>query len=189
MDITPDIIKACKRDDRKAIQKLYEYCFKKLMPVCYRYHKNDEDARSSLNLGFMKILRGFETVEETVNFDAWSKRIMVNTLIDEYRKTKNYTGHINSKENEWELDNQAEPTQNEAESGLGYENLMKLVNELPTINGKVFNLYVIDGYNHREIGELLGISEGTSKWHLSTARKLLRDKLELIENENKRLVI
>lgn len=189
MDITPEIIKACKRDDRKAIKALYEHCFKTLMPVCCRYHKNEEDARASLNIGFMKILKGFETVEETVNFAAWSKRVMVNTLIDEYRKIKNYNGHIVTKENDWELDNQAEVTENEAESELAYGSILMLINELPVVNGKVFKLYVIEGYNHKEIGELLGFSEGTSKWHLSTARKLLRDKLELIENKNKRLVI
>ena len=79
MDVTPDILNACKRDDRRAIQFLYEHCFKKLMPICFRYHKNEEDARSSLNIGFMKILKGIETVGEDVNFPAWSKRIMVNT--------------------------------------------------------------------------------------------------------------
>jgi len=60
---------------------------------------------------------------------------------------------------------------------------------LPVISGRVFNLYVIDGYNHKEIGELLGMSEGTSKWHLSTARKLLREKLEKMENQHQRMVI
>ena len=66
---------------------------------------------------------------------------------------------------------------------------MNLVKELPEVSGRVFNLYVIDGYNHKEIGDLLGISEGTSKWNLSTARKLLRDKLEKIENQHQRMVI
>lgn len=189
MDITSEILQACVRDDRRAIRSLYEHCFKKLMPVCFRYHNNEEDARSSLNIGFMKILKGLETVEEGVNFAAWSKRIMVNTLIDEYRKRKNYNGHIAAKETERELDILGGYTDNDAESELGYAGLMQLVNELPEISGKVFNLYVIDGFNHKEIGDLLGISEGTSKWHLSTARKQLRDKIERIENRNQRMVI
>lgn len=189
MDITPDILNACKRDDRKTIELLYQYCFKKLMPVCYRYHKNEEDARSSLNIGFMKILKGLESVDESVNFIAWSKRVMVNTLIDEYRKRKNYDEHVLAKETERELDVHASDTSNTAESDLGYESLMNLVKELPEISGRVFNLYVIDGYNHKEIGDLIGISEGTSKWHLSTARKMLREKLEKIENQHQRMVI
>lgn len=190
MDITSDILEACKRDDRKSIQFLYEFCFKKLMPVCFRYHNNEEDARSSLNIGFMKILKGLETLDnEKVNFNAWSKRVMVNTLIDEYRKKKNYTNHISAKETERELDSVSSATVNEAESDMGYENLMKLVRQLPEISGRVFNLYVIDGYNHKEIGDMLGISEGTSKWHLSTARKVLREKLEKMENQIQRMVV
>jgi RNA polymerase sigma factor (sigma-70 family) len=159
------------------------------MPVCYRYHNNEEDARSSLNLGFMKILKGLESVDEDLNFPAWSKRIIVNTLIDEYRKKRNYNSRVSSKETEWELDVEATPEANEAESNFGYESLLKLITELPEVSQKVFNLYVIEGYNHKEIGELLGISEGTSKWHLSTARKVLRDKLEKIEMNQQRLVI
>lgn len=188
-DITAELLKACVEDDRKAIKYLYEHCFRKLMPVCYRYHNNEEDARSSLNIGFMKILKGLESIDEKVNFAAWSKRIMINTLIDEYRKKKNYQNHVSSKETERELDVEAGPSDNEAESDLGYQNLLTLIAQLPEISGRVFNLYVIDGYNHKEIGELLGMSEGTSKWHLSTARKLLREKLEKIENQHQRMVI
>jgi RNA polymerase sigma-70 factor (ECF subfamily) len=159
------------------------------MPVCSRYHNNEEDARSSLNVGFMKILKGLDTIDSKVNFAAWSKRIMINTLIDEYRKKKNYRNHIASKETERELDVELSLSVNEAESDLGYQNLLTLIAQLPVISGRVFNLYVIDGYNHKEIGELLGMSEGTSKWHLSTARKLLREKLEKMENQHQRMVI
>lgn len=190
MQITPEILKACLRDDRKAIKQLYEYCFKLLMPICYRYHSHEEDARASLNIGFMKILGGIEgLVKEEMNFNAWSKRVMTNTLIDEYRKNKKHLSHIATKETERELDFHADSTCNEAEGSMGYDNIMKLVDELPSSTAKVFNLYVIDGYSHKEIGELLDMSEGTSKWHLSTARKLLREKLELIEQQTQKMVI
>lgn len=189
MDITPEILKKCAGDDRKAIQMLYEYCFKLLMPVCKRYHNNEEDARSSFNLGFIKLLKSLQTVDLNVNIGGWAKRIMVNTLIDEYRKSKNYSSHVTGKESEWELEIQGTSNENEGESNLGYEMILKLVKELPEITAKVFNLYVIDGYAHKEIADLLEMSEGTSKWHLSTARKLLREKLENIENSNKRMVV
>lgn len=187
--ISPELLKSCLQDNRKAIEMLYEYCFRVFMPVCYRYHNNEEDARSSLNLGFMKILKGLETVDEDLNFNAWSKRIIVNTLIDEYRKKKNYNSRVSTKETERELDFESVHESNEAESNFGYESLLKLITELPEVSQKVFNLYVIEGFNHKEIGELLGISEGTSKWHLSTARKVLREKLEKIEMNQQRLVI
>lgn len=189
MDITPEILKSCKNDDRKTINLLYEYCYGILMPVCFRYNKNEEDARASLNNGFLKILKGLQKIEGDINFNAWSKRIMVNSLIDEYRKNKKYNTQISRSDDERELDYYSVGDTNEAESNLGYENIMMLVKELPTSTGTVFNLYVVDGYSHREIAEQLNMSEGTSKWHLSTARKMLREKLDRLENQNQRLVI
>jgi RNA polymerase sigma-70 factor (ECF subfamily) len=189
MDVTEEILQGCKCDDRKAINKLYEYCFHLLMPVCFRYNNNEEDARASYNNGFMKVLKGLKTVEGEINFNAWAKRIMVNTLIDEYRKNKKYTSRIAKSDNERELDYHSTGTQNDAESNLGCDNIMGLVKELPQTTAAVFNLYVIEGYSHKEIGVKLEMSEGTSKWHLSTARKLLREKLELLEQRNKRLVV
>ena len=189
MDITSEIIKSCNRDDRKTINLMYEYCFGLLMPVCFRYNKNEEDARAAYNNGFLKILKGLKGVDEGINFNAWAKRIMVNSLIDEYRKNKKYNTQITKSDNERELDFYSKGQDNDAESNLGYENIMMLVKELPGTTAKVFNLYVIEGYSHREIGELLEMSEGTSKWHLSTARKALREKLERLENQNQRMVI
>ncbi len=190
MQITQEILKACLRDDRKAIKQLYEYCFKLLMPVCYRYHSHNEEARSSLNIGFMKILAGLENIiHDDLKFNAWAKRVMTNTLIDEYRKQKNYLSHIHTKETEKELDFHADFTSNEAENSMGYENIMKLITELPSSTGRVFTFYIIEGYSHKEIAELMNMSEGTSKWHLSTARKLLREKLELLEQKNHKMVV
>lgn len=189
MDITPEIIKSCTRGDRKAINLLYEYGFKILMPVCFRYNNNEEDARASFNAGFIKVLKGLEKVDGDINFNAWAKRIMVNSLIDEYRKNKKYNARITRSDNEAELDYYSKGHCNEAESNLGYENIMMLVKELPAASAHVFNLYVIEGYSHREIGEKMEMSEGTSKWHLSTARKLLREKLDKLENQNQRMVI
>lgn len=190
MHIDSNILKACANNDRRAQKQLYEYCFEFLMPVCLRYHTNEEDARSSLNLAFLKIIKSLGEVElGSLNFTAWSKRITTNTLIDEYRKSKNHTTHYITKETERELDVLGGNTQNDAESDFGCEAIFKLLKQIPEISAKVFNLYVIDGYNHKEISDLLNMSEGTSKWHLSTARKLLREKLEKIESKQKKLVI
>ena len=189
VEVTAEIVKACLRDDRRAIKSLYMYCFKQLMPVCFRYHHNEEDARAALNMGFMKILKGLETIEGEFNFNAWSKRIMINSLIDEYRRNKKHSEHLHYRETERELELNVDSVVNSADSNFGCDAIMKMVDDLPPISAKVFNLYVIDGYNHKEIGELLSISEGTSKWHLSTARKILRDKLEKIETVYKKMVI
>lgn len=189
MEITPEFLQSCARGDRKAINALYEYCFHMLMPICFRYNKNEEDARAAYNFGFIKLLSGIEKLEEEVNFTAWSKRIMINSLIDEYRKNKKYNDRVTRSDNERELDYFSNGVENDAQSNLGCENIMMLIRQLPATTAEVFNLYVIDGYSHKEIGELLDMSEGTSKWHLSTARKMLREKLEILENKTKKLVI
>lgn len=184
MQITLEVLKACAEQDRKAQKQLYEYCFRSLMPVCLRYHNNEEDARSSLNISFLKIINGLESMDlKELNFNAWAKRITTNTLIDEYRKSKKHLSHYQGKETERELDIHAEIIQNDAESEFGCEFILKLLTQIPDASAKVFGLYVIDGYSHKEIGELLDMSEGTSKWHLSTARKLLREKLEKMNTQ------
>lgn len=189
VEVTPILIQSCREDDRKAINTLYEYCFHLLMPVCFRYNKNEEDARAAYNTGFIKILKGLEKLEGEVNYNAWFRRIMVNSLIDEYRKNKKYNERVTRSDDERELDFFSVGTKNDAESNLGCENIMAMIKELPETTATVFNMYVIDGYSHKEIGEILGMSDGTSKWHLSTARKMLREKLEKLETRTKRMVI
>lgn len=189
VEVTTELIHSCREDDRKAINALYEYCFHLLMPVCFRYNKNEEDARAAYNNGFIKILKGLEKLDGEVNYNAWFRRIMVNSLIDEYRKNKKYNDRISRSDDERELDFFSVGTQNDAESNLGCENIVAMITELPETTATVFNMYVIDGYSHKEIGEILGMSDGTSKWHLSTARKMLREKLEKLETRTKRMVI
>lgn len=180
-NITPELLAKCVKDDRKAIQVLYEICFGILMPVCFRYHNNEEDARSSFHLAFMKILKNLKDTPTQLNFIPWAKRITINTLIDEYRKQRNYSSKVTGKETDRELEVHGSHFENDGEQEIGYELILKLVAELPEVTAKVFNLFVVEGYSHKEIAEMLEMSEGTSKWHLSTGRKILREKLEAIE--------
>ncbi len=190
MKIDSEILKGCLKDDRQAMEQLYEYCFHLLMPLCFRFHKNEEDARSSFNLGFMKIIGGLDKLDmESANFNAWSKRVMNNILIDEYRKNKKHKERYTGTDSERELDYHSDNGENDAMSNMGEENIMQLIKELPDVTGQVFCLYVIDGYSHKEIGEQLNFAEGTSKWHLSQGRKLLREKLELLESRTKKQVV
>lgn len=182
MHITSEILEACVRNDRRAQKQLYEQCYRMLITVCMRYYSNAEDARFAFNNGFLKIINGLASVDlSQINFPAWSKRVMVNVLIDEYRKNKNHDTLIFAKETDRELEIHAENASNHGAETMDYEAIMGLLKTIPPISAHVFTLYVIDGYNHKEIGDLLEITEGTSKWHLSTARKHLRDRLENIE--------
>lgn len=187
MHITTEILEACVRNDRRAQKQLYEQCYRMLITVCMRYYSNTEDARFAFNNGFLKIINGLASLDlEQINFPAWSKRVMVNVLIDEYRKNKNHDSLIFAKETDRELELHAENASNDGEASMNYEAIMGLLKTIPPISAHVFTLYVIDGYNHKEIGDLLDITEGTSKWHLSTARKHLRDRLEDIEVMNEK---
>ncbi len=190
MSVDQELLKSCIKDDRKAIEQLYKHCFQSLMPICFRYHNNEEDARSSLNIGFVKIVGALKDVNlEGFNFGGWSKRIMNNTLIDEYRKKKKHNERYTSTDQEAQLDFFADSSVNQALDNFGTNSILDLIKLLPTATGQVFNFYVIDGYNHKEIGELLGFAEGTSKWHLSQAKKMLREMLENLESNNSRMVI
>lgn len=191
MQVTKQILLGSAENDRRSQKLLYEYCYRQFIRLCLRYYTNHEDARHALNNGFLKIVNGLQNVDlDELNFPAWAKRIIVNTLIDEYRKNKNHNQVIVAKETERELAFSAEKVENEGAQELSYQEVLDLLKTIPPISAHVFTLYIIDGYSHKEIGDLLEITEGTSKWHLSTARKLLRERLEMMENRHeKRFVI
>ena len=187
MHITSEILEACAKNDRRAQKQLYEHTYRALMGVCMRYYSHEEDARFAFNNGFLKIINGLAAINlEEINYAAWSKRVMVNVLIDEYRKNKNHQTFIFAKDTDRELELYATNSSNAGEESMNYQAIMQLLTTIPPISAHVFTLYVIDGYNHKEIGDLLEITEGTSKWHLSTARKQLRDRLEEIELLNEK---
>lgn len=174
MQIDPKLIKHCLKDDRKAQRQLFDLCFPVLMSVCMRYTKNEQDARSFVNSGILRILNKLDKYHPDKPFEAWIRRIMINIIIDDYRKNKKYY------KSEWQPENgqlsssQQQITLNEGEARLIEEDIYRYIRQLPGKTAAVFNLYVIDGYRHSEIAEQLDISIGTSKWHLSDARKRLK---------------
>ncbi len=174
MAINPTLIKDCARGDRKAQFQLYKSCYGLLMSVCLRYRKQENDAIEILNVGFMKILTNLDKYKEHVPFEAWSRRIMINTLIDDFRKNRKVRELIESTDFEHEKIYKDSIEYNDADLQFDADDLQNMINQLPPMSGKVFNLFAIDGYSHKEIGKMLGISDGTSKWHLSFARKKLQ---------------
>ena len=139
-----------------------------------------------MNRGFMKILDNLNKYNPQTPFEAWIRRIMINVLIDDFRKNRKvkelieYTDFSESYRSETPVD------YNEAEKQFDAEQLEAFIQALPTMSQKTFNLFAIDGYTHKEIASLLGISEGTSKWHVSFARSQLRTwiKAGLEQTEN-----
>ena len=141
-----------------------------------RYSKDKDSASESLNTGFLKILKNLNTYKPNIPFKSWIRRVMVNTLIDEYRKNKREREKITYVGEYFDTSDFSEV--NEALSRLNYQQLLAQINLLPEATKKPFNLFAIDGYSHKEISEMLMISEGTSKWHVNAARQKLKEYIE-----------
>ena len=176
MDIQPKLIALCIKQDRKAEYELYKLTYSYLMSICMRYSKDKDTASESLNMGFLKILKNLTTYKPEIPFKSWIRRVMVNTLIDEYRKNKKERERITYVEHYYDSSDFSDV--NEALSRINYNQILTQINLLPEATKKVFNLFAIDGYSHKEVGEMLGISEGTSKWHLNAARQKLKEYIE-----------
>ena len=166
------IIDLCKKEDPKAQKKLYDIYSPLLFSICLRYTKLYEDAEDVLIESFYKIFTKIHTFKGQGSFEGWMKKITVNEALMSLRKKNVLNLSV-------ELSSIAEPSQEDGIiSMLQYEELLTYLDRLPTGYRTVFNLYVIEGYKHREIAENLGISINTSKSQLILAKKKLRDLIK-----------
>lgn len=181
-----NILHKAAKGDRKAQHELFKYCFQLLMPVCFRYTKSEEYAREELNQAFVKIIFGLKKYDENVVFEAWAKRITVNSIIDNYRKEKKhqYQDDITEVTTEYKIEHR-----NNVYDKIGYDEILQLLENVPESSRKVFNLYIVEGYSHKEIADIMGFTEGTSKWHLSNARKIMQELLSKTKHSLLLLVI
>lgn len=173
MNTLDEIIEGCIAQKRVAQKLLYERYYGKMMAVCQRYANDKQDASLILNNGFLKIFTHLEAFKKSnnPNFNGWAHRIMVNSAIDFYRSsiknsTKEISAHLTISNNE------------DSFSQLAAEEIIALIQQLSPAYRAVFNLYVMEGYNHSEIAQMLGIAEGTSKSNLSKAKVQLQSMLE-----------
>ena len=176
MNVDPDLITACINRERKAEYQLYKNTYRYLMSICISYVNNEEEAKEMLNVGFLKILTNLKKYKCEVPFKAWIRKVMVNTLIDEYRKEKKHYDNIEYVEEYIETSDYSEV--NTFVTKMDVDEINVLICQLPPMSRRVFNMYVIDGFSHKEIGQLLGMSEGTSKWHLNSSREKLKKMLQ-----------
>ncbi|MEO7174439.1 MAG: RNA polymerase sigma factor [Saprospiraceae bacterium] len=177
---SPDLVllNLCMEGDRRALYDLYSACNPALLSICRRYIRDEADAASELNEGFMKILKGLPKFNTNQPFEPWIKRIMINHLIDRHRKIKQDPLYQAAPIQNGENENYNPIAENDVNVFIESEVLSLMLAKLPPMGRKVFNLFAIDGFSHQEVGQLLGISEGTSKWHLSDARQRLRKQIE-----------
>ncbi len=167
-----DLISGCINGDRKMQELLYHRFSSKMYAVCLRYAGNAEDARDLLQEGFIKIFKNLSKYRGDGSFEGWIRRIFVNTSIEHFRKKVSMYNVTEAQENtvedkEWTvMDNLAE------------KDIISMVNELSPGYRAVFNMHVIEGYSHKEIGDMLGINEGTSKSQLARAKLVLKKMVE-----------
>ena len=173
------IIDGCAKNDRKSQQYLYKFLYGKMMAVCMRYTNNEDEAKDVLQEGFLKVFGSIGNYAHTGSFEGWVKRIMVNTSIDYYRKRKREK--IVNADSDYLFDiEEKEVFFNEEEEELLVDPkiVTKEIQNLSPAYKTVFNMYVVEGYSHKEIAEELGISEGTSKSNLAKAKINLRKQLK-----------
>jgi RNA polymerase sigma factor (sigma-70 family) len=181
------LIKQCIDWDRTAQKKLYERFCSKMFAVCLRYSSGREEAEDTLQEGFMKVFNNLVNFKSEGSLEGWIRRILVNTALEKFRKKKIQFVSMNSSLNGNGLNGHSngqahhEPvTTSDAIGHMEMKELLGLIQKLPPGCRTVFNLYVIDGFKHKEIAEQLGISEGTSKSNLSDARAMLQKALKKI---------
>jgi len=152
------------------------------LKVCARYAKNMQDAEQLLNDGFLKVFTQIENFKNAGSFAGWMQRIMVNTCLDYLRSTslkEEMSMHVNS----IPAEESNISVSNEAIEHMEFRELVKVIQALPVMTRTVFNLFVFEGYNHKEISEQLEISEGTSHWHVHQARNVLQKKIKKNEQQ------
>ncbi len=179
-----NILEGCIKQDRKAQYLLYKHCYGFMMMVSMRYTNNREDGVSFVNQAFLKVLKSIQSYNVNISFEAWIRRVQVNTIIDDYRKRKREKELIVYREETFDTDISGSQAA-EIESRLAAEDLMAIIATLPPMTKRVFNLFAIDGYSHQEISDELGMSVGTSKWHVNNARTMLQAKIKLVLNSLK----
>jgi RNA polymerase sigma-70 factor (ECF subfamily) len=164
------LIENCKNNDTKAQSELYKLFSSKLFSVCLKYSRNTAEAEDNLQDAFLTIFEKIKQFKHKGSFEGWLKRITVNTVLQRYRKEKVFdiiTDEI-AEDNDIDIE----------DKDVSIDYLLKIIQELPDRYRLVFNLYVLDGYSHNDIAQMLEINIGTSKSNLARARQILKKTIE-----------
>lgn len=173
------IIEGCLRNDRKSQQELFKFFYGKMLSVCMRYTNDNDTAQEVVQEGFIKVFEKLKTFDYNGSFEGWVRRIFVNTSIDYIRKSKK-DPFLTDNDNDFKIggENILEDREELEIFDLKAEMALEAIQKLTPAYRSVFNLYVLENYSHKEIAEILGISEGTSKSNLSKAKVNLQKILE-----------
>ncbi|WP_424492714.1 RNA polymerase sigma factor [Salinimicrobium sp. GXAS 041] len=168
------LIAQCRKQDRKAQEKIYREYSGKFFTLCLKYSANYEQAKDNLQDGFIKIFQNISQYKGKGSFEGWMTRIMINTSLKKFQKQ---TVYLTIDEEQLE-----DPEVEVDDQFFNVDLLIKLVQELPERYRLVFNLYTMEGYSHKQIAKALNITEGTSKSNLARARLKLKEKIESLQH-------
>jgi len=172
--ILEQLIYECTKNNTKAQEQLYHLLAPKLFAVCLKYSRSYEEAQDNLQESILLIFEKISQYKNSGSFEGWAKRVVINYVLQQYRNQKVF-----------EIVSEKIPDTDDVEiedENVSIEFLTKIIQELPDRYRLVFNLYVMDGYSHKEIAEMLGINIGTSKSNLARAKAILKDKIESNNN-------
>ncbi len=177
------LVEGCIREDITFQKELYLKYYNKMFTLCYRYLNDEHEANIVVHDAFLKVYQKIHQFKPETKLEYWIKRIVINTIIDHLRRQSQLkkrfitTKEFNQYGNITEDNEIAEENWWPKALLIPQETLYNLIKELPDATRIVFNLHTIDELTHKEIADKLKISEGTSKWHLNNARKILREKI------------
>lgn len=169
-----ELINGCVRNERTAQEKLYRLFYPRMMGVVRRYIDHYEQAEEVLNNGFLRAFQKIDQYTFQGSFEGWLRKIVFHAVSDYVKQNVRYNEKILLIEKD-------QFVHKDHADKLYYDQLLELVQSLPDATRSVFNMYVMEGFSHKEIGKMLGISEGTSKWHLSEGRRMLKEKIEKLQ--------
>lgn len=170
------LIQDCQKNSIRAQEQLYKLLAPKLFSACLKYSRNRADAEDNLQDGFLLIFQKIGQFQFKGSFEGWAKRVMINNVLQKYRT-----------EGIFEIVSENIPDEAEVEietDTITMDFLVSIIQELPDRYRMVFNLYVIDGFSHKEIAEMLNITDGTSKSNLARARMILKEKIEALQRSS-----
>ena len=172
------LIQGCINEEKSARKYLYDFYSPKMYYVCLRYARHASEAQDMLQDGFIKVFDNISSFKSNGSFEGWIRRIIVNTALNYCRKSSFKQEQLGIE------DYQDKVVKSKAVSNLGEKELLALIQKLPDGYRMVFNLYVIEGYSHKEIGEMLDITESTSRSQLAKSRKWMQNELEKLKISN-----
>jgi len=165
-----ELIDGCAANDRRAQEALYRRFFPEMLRMVRRYTRDEDTAIEVVNNGMLRVFKKIHTFSFKGSLEGWMRRLVYHCMADYYRENARYLHFLVLEDHDQSVPEQGHETFYE-------EDILKAVRTLPPTSQEVFRLYAIEGFSHAEIAESLQMSEGTSKWHLSTARQKLRELL------------